>query len=392
VGAVIGEQTLDTGFHVTTPDAPDLQGYLAQMAGAGFTHCVLEVTSHGLHQHRATACEFDVAVVTNITHEHLDYHQTYENYRAAKARLFTSLAGAARKPGVEKAGVLNADDSSFGYLPGVFAERHLSYSLRLGADVVARAVTFRPDGLHFRAVGAGFDFPVASPLVGAFNVSNCLAAITATVGALGLPPPAAADGIAALHGVPGRMERLDLGQPFTAIVDFAHTPNALRRALETARQMLSPSAERSPYAAVSPPRVIAVFGSAGRRDVEKRRLMAEVAAELADLSVLTAEDPRTESLADILEMMAFGARARGGVEGLSFFRVPDRGDALRLACRLARPGDIVLACGKGHEQSMCFGITEYAWDDRTALRAALAELLGVPGPAMPRLPTSANQT
>ena len=385
VGAVIGGQMLDTGFHVTTPDAPDLQGYLARMAAAGFTHCVLEVTSHGLHQHRATACEFDVAVVTNITHEHLDYHQTYAHYRAAKARLFTSLAGAARKPGVEKAGVLNADDGSFDYLAGAFTERRLSYGLRAGADVTARAAAFGPDGLHFRAVGPAFDFEVSSPLAGAFNVSNCLAAIAATAGALGIAPEAARRGIAALAGVPGRMERIDLGQPFTAIVDFAHTPNALKRALETARHMRA-------GAAAPPARVIAVFGSAGLRDVEKRRLMAETAAELADITVLTAEDPRTEALDGILEMMAFGARSRGGVEGQTFFRVPDRGDALRLAVRLARPGDIVLACGKGHEQSMCFGTIEYPWDDRTALRAALAELLGVPGPAMPRLPTSTNQT
>jgi UDP-N-acetylmuramoyl-L-alanyl-D-glutamate--2,6-diaminopimelate ligase len=171
-------------------------------------------------------------------------------------------------------------------------------------------------------------------------------------------------------------------------VDFAHTPNALRRALETARGMLRASAERPLNASAQPTRVIAVFGSAGLRDIEKRRLMAETAAELADLTVLTAEDPRTESLDDILEMMAYGARSRGGVEGVTFFRVPDRGEALRFAVRLAQPGDIVLACGKGHEQSMCFGVTEYPWDDRTALHAALAELLGVPGPAMPKLPTS----
>jgi UDP-N-acetylmuramoyl-L-alanyl-D-glutamate--2,6-diaminopimelate ligase len=171
------------------------------------------------------------------------------------------------------------------------------------------------------------------------------------------------------------MERFDLGQPFTAIVDFAHTPNALKRALETARQM-------------SNGRVIVVFGSAGLRDVAKRRWMGEVAAEVANVTIITAEDPRTESLDDILEMMAFGARSKGAVEGSNFFRVPDRAEAIRLAVRLAQPGDVVLACGKGHEQSMCFGATEYAWDDRVALRAALTELLGVPGPTMPVLPTS----
>jgi UDP-N-acetylmuramoyl-L-alanyl-D-glutamate--2,6-diaminopimelate ligase len=166
-----------------------------------------------------------------------------------------------------------------------------------------------------------------------------------------------------------------MGQSFTAIVDFAHTPNALLRALQTARTLTDG-------------RVIAVFGSAGLRDRAKRRLMAEVSARLADVSILTAEDPRTESLDAILEEMAEGARSEGGVEGTTFWKVPDRGEALRVATRMAEPGDLVISCGKGHEQSMCFGEVEHAWDDRTALRAALAELLGIEGPAMPRLPTS----
>jgi UDP-N-acetylmuramoyl-L-alanyl-D-glutamate--2,6-diaminopimelate ligase len=176
------------------------------------------------------------------------------------------------------------------------------------------------------------------------------------------------------------MERIDLGQPFTAIVDFAHTPNALKSALEAAREMLKEERE-------SRGRVIVTFGSAGLRDKEKRRMMAETSAELADLTVLTAEDPRTESLEGILEEMAAGARSRGGRDGETFWRVADRGEAIRFAVRMARPGDIVLACGKGHEQSMCFGATEYPWDDRTAMRAALSELLGVDGPKMPYLPT-----
>jgi UDP-N-acetylmuramoyl-L-alanyl-D-glutamate--2,6-diaminopimelate ligase len=134
-------------------------------------------------------------------------------------------------------------------------------------------------------------------------------------------------------------------------------------------------------------RIIAVFGSAGLRDREKRRLMAETSAELSDLSVLTAEDPRTESLDAILDEMAEGAMSRGGREGETFWRVPDRGEAIRFALSLARPGDIVLSCGKGHEQSMCFGKTEYLWDDRTAMRAALSDLLHVHGPAMPYLPS-----
>ncbi len=397
VGAVIGDQTLDTGFHVTTPDAPALQGYLARMVAAGFTHCVLETTSHGWAQRRTDACEFDVAVITNITHEHLDYHKTFENYRAAKARLFESLRTAALKPGVAKRAVVNHDDPSAEFLRVAAAPvPALSYALQAEAEVRARGLRFTPEAMHFTALGPGFSVATLTRLVGAYNVANALAAITATVGALGIAPEAAAAGIASLAGVPGRMERIALGQPFTAIVDFAHTPNALRRALEAGRE-LAGSGDRSvlpdpgPHASGarrSSGRVIAVFGSAGLRDVEKRRMMAETSAELADLTVLTAEDPRTESLADILEMMAFGARSKGAVEGQTFFRVPDRGEALRLAVRLAQPGDVVLACGKGHEQSMAFGTVEYAWDDRVALRAALSELLGVAGPPMPTLPTA----
>jgi UDP-N-acetylmuramoyl-L-alanyl-D-glutamate--2,6-diaminopimelate ligase len=248
---------------------------------------------------------------------------------------------------------------------------------------------------EFTVIGPAFSFPVSTRFVGDFNIANCLAAITATVGALGIAPEAAQQGLAQLKGVPGRMERIDLGQPFTAIVDFAHTPNALRRTLETARKMVltterTEATEKNSVDSVvkHKGRVIAVFGSAGLRDVEKRRMMVETSAELADLTLLTAEDPRTESLEDILEMMAFGARSKGGIEGETFFRVPDRAEAIRLAVRLAQPGDIVLACGKGHEQSMCFGTVEYAWDDRVAVRAALADLLGVPGPEAPKLPTA----
>jgi UDP-N-acetylmuramoyl-L-alanyl-D-glutamate--2,6-diaminopimelate ligase len=170
------------------------------------------------------------------------------------------------------------------------------------------------------------------------------------------------------------MERISLGQDFLAVVDFAHTPFALEAALKAGRKLTDG-------------RVIAVFGSAGLRDKQKRRMMAEISAQLADISVLTAEDPRTESLAGILQEMAVGAQRKGGVEGKSFFRVPDRGEAIRFALSKAQPGDLVMALGKGHEQSMCFGETEYPWDDRTAMRAALAALLGEKGPAMPHLPT-----
>jgi UDP-N-acetylmuramoyl-L-alanyl-D-glutamate--2,6-diaminopimelate ligase len=385
VNAVIGEEVLDTGFHVTTPDAHDVQRYLAQMVDAGLTHVVLETTSHGWAQYRVDACEFDIGVVTNITHEHMDEHGSYENYRAAKARLFSSLEVTSEKPqGNPRLGVINRDDQkSFGFLNEFITVRKLNYGVGVGADVRAVGIPYSPSGIHFVAQSKDFSVPVSSKLVGAFNVSNCLAALTVAVYGLKIKPDVAAQGIASLEGIPGRMERIDMGQDFTAIVDFAHTPNALKVSLEAAREMLISKGQ----GIGDKGRVIVVFGSAGLRDKAKRRMMAEISAELADLTVLTAEDPRTESLEGILDEMADGAKSRGGREGETFWRVPDRGEAIRFALRLARRGDIVLSCGKGHEQSMCFGKTEYLWDDRTAMRAALAELLHGEGPPMPYLPS-----
>jgi UDP-N-acetylmuramoyl-L-alanyl-D-glutamate--2,6-diaminopimelate ligase len=266
----------------------------------------------------------------------------------------------------------------------------IRYGFHTDADLRPLAVMYAPGGLRFTVTGADKPFPLESPLVGDFNISNILAAVGVTVCALGISTEAARQGIAALRGVPGRMERIDLGQDFTAIVDFAHTPNALRVALETVRKMSTPSSgsSREAAGAKTAGRVIAVFGSAGARDITKRRLMAEVSAELSDISIFTAEDPRGESLGGILAEMAAGAENRGGVEGQTFYRIPDRGEAIRFALSMARPGDVVIACGKGHEQSMCFGETEYPWDDRVAMRAALSKLLGKSGPLMPYLPTS----
>ena len=403
VNAVIGDEVLDTGFHVTTPDAHDVQRYLAKMVDAGLTHVVLETTSHGWAQYRVDACEFDICVVTNITHEHMDEHGSYENYRAAKARLFSSLEKTSEKlQGNPRLGVINRDDvKSFDFLNDFIKVKKLNYGLGKDADVHALDIRYSPAGIRFTAKSNDFEIPVSSQLVGEYNVSNCLAALTATVYGLGIKPEIAAQGIASLQGIPGRMERIDMGQKFTAIVDFAHTPNALKVVLEAAREMLTTaplgddkdteSTEKnqtdSLRSVVNKPRVIAVFGSAGLRDKAKRRMMAETSAELADLTMLTAEDPRTESLEGILEEMAAGARSRGGREGETFWRIPDRGEAIRFALRLAREDDIVLHCGKGHEQSMCFGTREHLWDDRTAMRAALSELLGVEGPKMPYLPT-----
>jgi UDP-N-acetylmuramoyl-L-alanyl-D-glutamate--2,6-diaminopimelate ligase len=362
VNAMIGETPLETGLHTTTPDAPDIQRYLADMVRAGTEICLLETTSHGLAQRRVAACNFDVAIVTNITHEHLDVHGSLEAYRAAKASLFESLATAIDK-GIPKTAILNCDDGSFEYLKEKLSPTKtawLGYSLadHPEATLTAHHIAYQPDKTIFTITGPNCTFEAITGLAGDYNISNCLAAATAALEVFGVSPENVRQGIHALSGVPGRMERIDEGQPFMAIVDFAHTPNSLRRALATARKLTSG-------------RVIAVFGCAGRRDVEKRGMMGEIAAELADLTIITAEDPRTENLPDIIDETARAMKAKGAVEGKSFERAPDRGQAIYRAVQLARPGDLVIALGKGHEQSMCFGDIEYPWDDRQAMRAAL---------------------
>ncbi|NDJ63139.1 MAG: UDP-N-acetylmuramoyl-L-alanyl-D-glutamate--2,6-diaminopimelate ligase [Chloroflexi bacterium] len=373
VAADLGDRTQETGLHVTTPGAPQVQALLAQMVANGLRYAILEMTSHGLAQGRLNGVDVDLAVLTNLTHEHLDFHGTFAAYRAAKGRLFAMLGTSARKPGQPKISVINADDAHADFFAAFPADQTLHYGLD-AAVVRGSAVDHRPHGTSFVVNRPGQTTPeiFALPLVGAFNVRNALAAITVGA-ALGINADDLRAGIAAAPPIPGRMERIDAGQDFLALVDFAHTPHALENALVTGQTLVGPGG-----------RVIAVFGSAGLRDREKRRLMAEISARLADVTILTAEDPRTESLDAILDVMMAACVSAGGVEGATVFRVPDRGAALAYACQIARAGDVVLACGKGHEQSMCFGTTEYPWDDRAALRAALT------GDPLRTLPTAAG--
>lgn len=369
VRAVVGDVEEPLALHVTTPEAPVVQRYMRRMVDAGLTHCVLEATSHGLAQHRVGAIDFDAAIVTNITHEHLDYHGSYEAYVAAKARLFQALradrprvaSNNRYKRGLARTAILNCDDEWYAHLASIPVSRQLTYGLQPQADVWADDTHFAVDETRFHLHLPGAQTAVRTSYVGQFNVYNMLAASAAAT-VLGVDAPAIVRGLRDLPALAGRMEPIDEGQAFSVLVDFAHTPNALRRALQTARQMVTG-------------RVIAVFGSAGKRDVTKRALMAQIAAREADLTVLTAEDPRTESLEVILATMADACRRAGGVEGETFWRVSDRGAAIYHALSLAREEDLVLICGKGHEQSMCFGITEYPWDDRKATRAAIRAFL-----------------
>lgn len=390
VSADLGGTTVDTGLHVTTPSAPQIQALLAQMVANGLTHCVLEMTSHGLAQGRLNGVDIDVAVLTNLTHEHLDYHGTFEAYRAAKGRMFEMLGKSYRKANQVKVAIVNADDASAEFFSSIGLQNEIriwGYGLNLpqvtpdvyGRYYFASTPNFSPDGLKFdiqrykESSGIMRWARVQSTLLGKFNIYNILAASAVANLFSEVNFAHVETGISRVQSIPGRMERIDEGQPYTAIVDFAHTPNALQNALNAARGMLGEGK-----------RLIAVFGSAGLRDREKRRLMAEVSANIADFTILTAEDPRTESLEDILETMAQGCMSQGAVEGQTFIRIPDRSQALYHACQMAQPGDIVIACGKGHEQSMCFGTIEYPWDDRVGLRAAIN------GTPLKTLPTSSE--
>ncbi len=364
IRAEIAGRSYDTGFHVTTPEAFDVQKYLHDMVEAGTEVAVLETTSHALDQGRVACVDYDVAVVTNVTHEHLDWHGSWENYMAAKAKLFEALNTSYRKPGTPKAAVINADDKSYGWLKKIPADLQWVYSLYSDPqpDVTAEDMSYTTEGTHFVAQTPVADIEVDMHLPGRHNVYNALAAIAAGL-ALGAPREAVKRGLEAVEQIRGRMEYVPGAEPFgfDVIVDFAHTPNALEKTLQLARELVAPRGGR----------VIAVFGSAGLRDRQKRAMMGKVAGQLADLAVVTAEDPRTERVEDISAEIAGAIEAEGRKEGVDYWQVHDRAEAIAFAIEKAQPGDIVLTCGKSHEGSMCYGTEETPWDEFAAVREGL---------------------
>jgi UDP-N-acetylmuramoyl-L-alanyl-D-glutamate--2,6-diaminopimelate ligase len=332
----------------TTPEALELQELLARMVEAGNDSVVMEATSHALALGRTRNCRFDVAVVTTVTSEHLEFHGTIEAYRAAKALL------------VEEApiAVLNADDSSFDEFRERAADRVITYAIDREADLRAGNLRADPSGTTFHLESPRWHGEVRVAIPGRFNVSNALAALGA-VEALGLDVHHASLALATTAGVPGRMEAIDSGQPFTVIVDYAHTADALQKMLATLRPLAKG-------------RLIVVFGSAGERDPTKRAPMGRVAAESADLVVVTDEDPRLEDPRAINAAIAAGARAAGAVDGDRLWVIDDRREAIEHAMGLARDGDVVLLAGKGHEASIFYGTDKRPWDDRAVAREALA--------------------
>ncbi len=352
----IGDDIRPNDDRNTTPEALELQELLSQMVAAGNDSVVMEATSHGLALGRTRNCRFDVGVVTTVTSEHLEFHGTVENYRAAKARL------------VEEApiAVLNADDPSYAYFRERARERVVTYGIDADADLRAGDLEADASGTSFHLESPRWHGPVRLAIPGRFNVSNALAAL-AVIDALGLDVHHASLALADTAGVSGRVERIDAGQPFTVIVDYAHTADSLEKMLATLRPLTRG-------------RLIAVFGSAGERDPTKRAPMGRVAAESAELVVVTDEDPRLEDPRAINEQIASGARSAGAVDGERLWVIDDRREAIAHAIGLAREGDLILLAGKGHETSIFYGTDKLPWDDRVVAREALeAAGWGSPG-------------
>jgi UDP-N-acetylmuramoyl-L-alanyl-D-glutamate--2,6-diaminopimelate ligase len=334
----------------TTPESFDLQSFLADVVRAGGTHAVLEASSHALALDRLWGCPFAVAIFTNLTRDHLDYHKTFDDYFAAKRRLFEGTGAAA--PGV---GVINRDDAYGKHLAGL-AGRTLTYGLEPGADITTRKPALSFSGLEFTAETPIGKIEVRSPLVGRINVYNILAAIGAGV-ALNLTQEVIAAGVAQLASVPGRFERIDLGQPFLVVVDYAHTDDALRNLLSTAKELHAGG------------RIITLFGCGGDRDRTKRPLMGEAAGRSSDIVVLTSDNPRSEDPLLIINDAIVGVqrtKAKVLVES-------DRERAIEIALDQARPGDIVLLAGKGHEISQVLRDRTIDFDDREMARRMLRQ-------------------
>ncbi|OGM13553.1 hypothetical protein A3A76_03485 [Candidatus Woesebacteria bacterium RIFCSPLOWO2_01_FULL_39_23] len=366
ISAKIGNQEYETGFHVTNPEPLLLYEFLAEMVENKAEYVVIEVTSHGLDQERVAGIKFDTGVLTNLTHEHLDYHKSMESYRKSKANLFKNV----------KYAVLNNDDKSSAFFENILNKetRLISYGVKTKSDLMADKINFEDKYMDFRLRYGTSENIVKTTLLGAYNVHNILAATAAC-----LPYGVGVDDIANyLLDFPllsGRLEKVNNDKGIDIYVDFAHTPNALENVLTLIKKQTKG-------------KLTAVIGCAGERDSNKRPLMGKISAERADYTVFTAEDPRSENVDDIIDQMVVGANkaasselksdnyhttARGSKGYKLFLRIPERGEAISFAInKLAEPGDSVVICGKGHEKSMNYRGVEYPWSDREAAEMALA--------------------
>ncbi|HOP41572.1 MAG TPA: UDP-N-acetylmuramoyl-L-alanyl-D-glutamate--2,6-diaminopimelate ligase [Geobacteraceae bacterium] len=360
-----GENRLESSH--TTPESVDLQKILRQLVDLGARGIIMEVSSHALEQKRVDGCRFDVGVFTNLTRDHLDYHRDMESYLASKQRLFAELLFPDDGKPTRHA-VINMDDPAGPGLARSAACPILSYGLGPGADISARDVVFSTAGISGILCTPGGEAPFASRLLGRFNLYNILSAAGAAC-ALGLSLDTIRCGIEEHDTVAGRLERVETDREITILVDYAHTGDALENVLKTLRELATK-------------RIITVFGCGGDRDRGKRPIMGEVAGRYSDLAIVTSDNPRSEEPAAIIRQVRDGILSLGlreytiptladGIDEQGFLTVESRREAIRLAVRLAVPGDIVLVAGKGHEDYQIIGSEKHHFDDREEAALAL---------------------
>ncbi|MEI6876924.1 MAG: UDP-N-acetylmuramoyl-L-alanyl-D-glutamate--2,6-diaminopimelate ligase, partial [Spirochaetota bacterium] len=355
--------------HQTTPEATAVQRLLAEMRDAGMEYAIVEASSHGLSPRTSRLADvaFDVAVCMNVTHEHLEFHGTWEQYRSDKANLFRALDRSGHHkprsfPGreVPAFGVISADDPSCGYFRAATGHPVVAFSSKgAPADLRARDIESDARGSSFAIEVEGRRLEARIELPGAFNVDNCLAALAAVSTSAGIVIDELLPLLPRIRPVRGRMTSIDRGQDFELLIDYAHTPSSFKAILPPLRQRARG-------------RIIVVFGSAGERDTAKRPEQGRIAAEYCDIVILADEDPRGEASLAILEEIASGCAAKE--RGVSLFLIPDRLEALRRALALALPKDIVLFLGKGHENSIIYADRSMPWDEIANATALLAEL------------------
>ena len=350
----------DTSYpiHNTTPDVVDLQHILHQMVEEGVTHCVMEVSSHALALGRVSGVEYDTAVFTNLTQDHLDFHKTFENYLAAKCKLFEQVS----KPNQIKSGkgaVINIDDAYGHRVVEKTTAPIITYSIDGSGTLNAHDVDMTPKSSRYTVSYDGHDYTVAMNTTGLFNVYNTLAAI-GTCLLEGISMEDIDKALKTFSAVPGRFELIEEGQPFAVVVDYAHTPDGLENILQTAK-------------AIQENRIIVVFGCGGDRDATKRPIMGRIAAQYGDVVYVTSDNPRTEDPIQIVKDVEVGVKD-GLREGTHYEVIVDRREAIQHAIQHAKPGDIVLIAGKGHEDYQILKDKTIHFDDREEARAALKEI------------------
>lgn len=333
----------------TTPEAPDLQRMLRLMVDRGIDYAIMEVSSHALELNRVAGCDFDLAVLTNVTGDHLDFHQTPERYLAAKGKLFSQLGGSFLKGAAPRFAVLNRDDPSYEFFRRQSTVQSLSYGIKNPAAVTAKDIAVTAGGVKFRLLSPWGEAHFALKLTGYFNIYNALAATAAAL-LSGVPLPAVKNALENVEVIPGRFEKVDLGQDFVVVVDYAHTPDGLENILQTARGF-----------AVG--KIITIFGCGGERDRAKRPIMGRIAGKYSDYCILTSDNPRGEDPWQIIDEAEAGLQ-EAKVRGSGYTVQPDRYEAIKLGIGLARTDDIVIIAGKGHENYQIFADYTVPFSDR----------------------------